>query len=281
MQIFNPFQYRQEELNDPRLNPRFAPQAYGFVAASDAWLFAEPSPLKARNSQLLYGERISIHAQEGDFFLIQNIGDGYCGWLHRSMVQITPKLIPEPLWLISRTAAILLEPSIKSPLKFFLPAGSQVNVASENGDFYELENLGWVHKLQVSASDLVFEIVDNAKKFIGLSYVWGGKSSLSGLDCSALAQLAYGFAGKSLPRDSDMQRIYLKRFHQRVKANALEAGDLIFTKGHVMIYAGAGKIIHANGYHMQVVLENLKKALARIKEQNKGELIIECYRWME
>ena len=281
MKIFNPFQFKDKELVDERLNPHFAPQAYGYIAASDAWLFFKPDPKQPRMTQLLFGERVSIHAQEGDFFLVQNINDGYCGWVHNTMIKITKSLIPEALWRISRTAAILLEPDIKSPLKFFLPAASQVNVIKEEKDFYELEHLGWVHKSQVLAADLAFEVVDAAKKFIGLSYVWGGKSSLSGLDCSALAQLTYLFAGKSLPRDSDMQRIYMKRFHQRVKVKELEAGDLIFTKGHAMIYAGEDRIIHANAYHMQVVLENLKKALARMKEQNDGKLTIECYRWSE
>ena len=279
MHIFNPFQFEEKELSDKRLNPRFAPQAYAYIGASDAWLFSEPNPLKPRLNQLLFGERVSIHAQEGDFFLVQNIDDGYCGWVHSSMIKITKNLIPEALWRISKTAAILLEPDIKSPLKLFLPAGSQVNVVREEKDFYELEILGWVHKSQVLAADLAFEVVDAAKKFIGLPYVWGGKSSISGLDCSALAQLSYAFSGKSLPRDSDLQRLYMQKFHQKVKVNELEAGDLIFTTGHTMIFSGNERIIHSNGYHMQVVLENLKRALARIKKQNDGKLFIECYRW--
>ena len=99
-----------------------------------------------------------------------------------------------------------------------------------------------------------------AERFVGVPYLWGGKSSL-GLDCSGLVQIALTACGIKCPRDSDMQESALGK---SASLAGLQSGDLIFWKGHVAIARGRNSMIHANAFHMAVTIEPVAEALARI-----------------
>jgi cell wall-associated NlpC family hydrolase len=82
-----------------------------------------------------------------------------------------------------------------------------------------------------------------ANKLTGIPYVWGGASPRSGFDCSGLVQYVYGKLGISLPHYTVSQY----RHGRSVARSRLRPGDLVFFHGlgHVGIYAGHGKYIHA------------------------------------
>jgi len=98
----------------------------------------------------------------------------------------------------------------------------------------------------VSGQDVVAE----AKKYLGLPYVWGGTDPKKGLDCSGLVQLVYKNLGIDLPRVS-----YQQAAAGRPVASMAEAqpGDLIAWDNssrnngvdHIAIYIGGGKMIEA------------------------------------
>ncbi|MGF0118019.1 C40 family peptidase [Promicromonospora sp. Marseille-Q5078] len=94
--------------------------------------------------------------------------------------------------------------------------------------------------VEVPASANGSAIVSIAMRYVGVPYVSGGTSP-SGFDCSGLTQYVYGQAGISLPRTSSAQR-YAGTV---VSASEAQAGDLIWTPGHVAIYAGDGMQIDA------------------------------------
>ncbi len=96
--------------------------------------------------------------------------------------------------------------------------------------------------------DLRDELVDTAKRFLGVPYRWGGEDNRNGFDCSGLTMVSYRLNGLNLPRNSRMQF----QAGTSVPKHLLKKGDLVFfaTKGgkrvtHVGMYAGNGQFIHA------------------------------------
>ncbi|WP_327582386.1 NlpC/P60 family protein [Nonomuraea sp. NBC_00507] len=79
---------------------------------------------------------------------------------------------------------------------------------------------------------------------IGKPYQYGGTGPGS-FDCSGLTQAAWRTAGVELPRTTYTQWAW--GASRRVSLDALEPGDLLFSKGlgHMGMYAGNGKMVHA------------------------------------
>lgn len=95
-------------------------------------------------------------------------------------------------------------------------------------------------------AELSDQAATHALKMIGKPYRYGG-SSPSGFDCSGLVLYSYRQAGLSLPHNTDRQR----SVSRPVKVAELRRGDLLFFNqegkkfGHVAIYVGGGKFVHA------------------------------------
>jgi cell wall-associated NlpC family hydrolase len=91
-------------------------------------------------------------------------------------------------------------------------------------------------------------VAAEARRFLGLPYLWGGTSSF-GYDCSGLVYSLYARFGRILPRDARDQR----HAGVPVALSELRPGDLLFFAGpggvgrvhHVAIYVGGGRMIDA------------------------------------
>ena len=84
-------------------------------------------------------------------------------------------------------------------------------------------------------------IVTAARSYIGTPYVYGG-TSYSGIDCSGLTMRAHQAVGIRIPRTSGEQAGGGKNVGSL--SNALP-GDIICYPGHVAIYIGGERVIHA------------------------------------
>ncbi|MFG1304143.1 NlpC/P60 family protein [Xanthobacter autotrophicus] len=230
------------------------------VAVPVAPLRRRPASDAPLETQALFGETVRVFEDDPEgWSWVQLEADRYVGYLPTEALA-APGAAPTHTVRALRTF-LFPGPDIKLPPREALVLGSKVAVREVRGGFAVTPDgfLPIVHLAEPTEREGDFVAV--AARFLGVPYLWGGRSSL-GLDCSGLVQTALAAAGVAAPRDSDMQEAALG------KALPLDAeprrGDLLFWPGHVGIVEAADTLLHANAFHMAVAREPLAEALARI-----------------
>lgn len=98
------------------------------------------------------------------------------------------------------------------------------------------------------------QMVELAKRFLGLPYFWGGTSPL-GLDCSGYVQLIYRLSGLEILRDADIQ--FTKSGLLEIPKGQEKTGDLVFfgrkSISHVGMMISEREFIHATTNQKPVV----------------------------
>lgn len=95
-------------------------------------------------------------------------------------------------------------------------------------------------------------VADYAVQFVGNPYVWGGTSLTKGADCSGFVMKVYEAFGVSLPHSS----YKLRSVGYSVSASEIQPGDIVCYSGHVAIYIGNGKIVHASNKKDGIKISN-------------------------
>ncbi|MEE1008512.1 MAG: SH3 domain-containing protein [Agathobacter sp.] len=85
-------------------------------------------------------------------------------------------------------------------------------------------------------------VANYACQFVGNPYVYGGTSLTNGADCSGFVMSVYAHFGIRLPHSSGA----LRSVGRAVSTSSLQPGDIICYSGHVAIYIGGGRIVHAS-----------------------------------
>ena len=124
-------------------------------------------------------------------------------------------------------------------------------------------------------------VVEYAKQFVGNHYKYGGtkltvsnwkddpghlahvnvsdaekkKCPLAGADCSGFVMSVYAHFGKSLPHSSSGLRSVGTKVNNP-SLSTLKPGDIICYSGHVAIYIGEGKIVHASNHADGIKISN-------------------------
>jgi hypothetical protein len=270
---------RQESsTRDPRLTPArpdlAAAHLRGEVAAArfvegevrevrdeSAPLRREPVPDAPLETEALKGERVTIYdSDEEGWCWGQLEADGYVGWLPANALA-APGAAATHRVAALRTLAFPGR-SIKLPPVAGYSLGCRLAVLGHEGPLAVTPS-GYVPSSHLAPVDLAEpDFVAVAERFVGVPYLWGGKTSL-GIDCSGLVQVALTAAGIVCPRDSDMQE---RALGVEIAADAAEfrRGDLVFWKGHVAIVRDGAHLLHANAFHMAVAIEPIAEGLARI-----------------
>jgi len=115
------------------------------------------------------------------------------------------------------------------------------------------------------------EVVRSARAMVGTPYRYGGASPEKGFDCSGLVHYIYLQAGREVPRTVSQQ----KKFARPVKLPGVRPGDLLFFDtsadgGHIGIYLGEGRFIHAPSTGGSVRIDRLDNAYWRSRVLGAG-----------
>jgi cell wall-associated NlpC family hydrolase len=137
----------------------------------------------------------------------------------------------------------------------------------------------WVQKGDVQERTgktlTIDEAIALAKKFLGVTYTWGGTSSF-GYDCSGFMQMLMRSRGKVMPRDADVQAAWSGL--EPVKREELKAGDLLYFGSsakkitHTGMYIGNGEFIHDTTHDHPMV------QISRLDDQPWTKLLVACRR---
>lgn len=103
-------------------------------------------------------------------------------------------------------------------------------------------------------------IVAETRKYLGVPYAWGG-NTMKGIDCSGLTKAAHAAVGIYIDRWSGHQAIGGKAIGSVAEARP---GDIICYSGHVAIYIGNERVIHAphTGSYVKEATVYLKDIIA-------------------
>jgi cell wall-associated NlpC family hydrolase len=113
--------------------------------------------------------------------------------------------------------------------------------------------------------------VSYAKRLVGVPYRYGGSTPRSGFDCSGFVSFVYRHFGIPLPRTSYGQF----GTGRSVARAALRPGDLVFFDGvgHVGMYVGGGRFIHAPSSGKSVQVSSLSESWYRSRYVGARRLV--------
>jgi len=223
----------------------------GICNVSIAPLRADSSDKSEIVSQLLYGESADIIEVKDNWTKILTHYDNYEAWMDTK--QISPV---SDEFVVSRKRNLVKEPfqsTMTESGKVLLSMGSEVNFETT---------------APTRGRDLSESIVNCAKEFLNVPYLWGGKSFF-GIDCSGFTQIIYKIYDIKIPRDTYQQAELGEALTFIEEA---KPGDLAFFENkegrihHVGIILAEQKIIHAHG---KVRIDSLDSTGIFNKDQNK------------
>jgi Bacterial dipeptidyl-peptidase Sh3 domain/NlpC/P60 family len=237
------------------------------IAAPIADVRSAPAPDASLDTQALCGERVTVYEEHEGWAWAQLQRDSYVGYLPSHMLAPRRR---EPTHRVSALRTFVYPaPNMKVPPLEALPLGAEIGVEGE-GDYVRVVDHGFVYAPHLQPlSHYEADFVAVAERFIGVPYLWGGKTAL-GLDCSGLVQIALAAAGIKAPRDTDVQARQIGAELPLDEPLHLQRGDLVFWKGHVGIMCDAHTLLHANAHHMLVACEPFAEARARILAKSFG-----------
>ena len=181
--------------------PRYVDGEKFAIGVGRAALRVRPSDDAAQDSELLFGEDFIVYDRAGGWAWGQAANDLYVGYVREDA--LTAPFTAEAK-VTALLAPVFAAADLKTAVQDLLPLNAVVPVKARQGDYVQIGEGRWLHQRHLAPLGEK-DFVAVAERFVGVPYVWGGKTS-DGLDCSGLIQTALQATGKAAPRDTDMWR---------------------------------------------------------------------------
>ncbi len=262
------------------------------VVVPVADMYSAPSDKADVVSQAIYGSNVVLLVSRGEWSKIETPGDHYKGWTRSRYLRIVQDgagyaTSGQTVQVNSLFANVYREADVtRHKPALTIPFESRLEVIADGSG----SGAGW---LQVRLPDLktawiqsgdvvsdpkpltIDESIALAKRFLGLPYLWAGRSSF-GFDCSGFTQMLLRARGIKMPRDADQQAAW--KGVSAIDRKDLQPGDLLFFGSspkkitHTGMYIGDGQFIQAVTNDHPVV------QISRIDDQPWTRLLVACRR---
>lgn len=218
-----------------------ATEHIAFATTKDLNVREKASETASSVKKLALGEQVTILSESGEWTKVD--ADGTIGYVKSSYLSLNAYCKGSGV-----NMRIGINPDSKAITQLY--NGEQVTILAKVTDRYKIRYEGQIG--YVSAEFITFDevegsggttVVEYAKQFLGNRYVFGGTSLTNGTDCSGFTMGVYRHFGYSIPRSSYAQRSAGTKVASLSQA---KPGDLLCYNGHVAIYMGNNKIIHAS-----------------------------------
>ena len=225
-------------------------------------MFSKPTTDADVVSQAIYGTGVLSLEQRGDWYKIRT-ADDYTGWVDGAGLKALNGVPYAPEDRSVRVAGLSVnvyrDPDVTAHAPLLeLPWEARLELVSAKSDVSSRwlpvrlvdGRLAWVQRGDVSLQSsplTIGETLQLARRFLGITYTWGGVSSF-GFDCSGFTQMLERQRGIEMPRDADLQAAWSGV--APVERKDLQPGDLLFFGSsaakitHTGMYIGNGEFIH-------------------------------------
>ena len=264
----------RSDLADARLSgqvssARFAEGRPAGIVTGLADLRRDADALSGLDTQLLFGETVTVFDERDGWAWVQNETDRYVGYVESAALGAAPPAATHQL--AELRGYLFPRPDLKAPPLDYLSIGAPLCVVGAEGDYAALHGGGVIYRKQIARLDETEpDYVATALRFMGTPYYWGGRSSI-GLDCAALIQLCLARAGIAALRDSYMQGGSIgSAVDWQPGETRLRRGDLVYFPGHCVIMLDDREVVHANAFTMSVAIEPLDAVERRVIAESGG-----------
>lgn len=236
------------------------PRADRVVVVPVADMYSKPDANSDVVSQAVLGSNVVTLQKKGKWVRVET-ADQYTGWMRKNAVRESRQPYAETgesVQVTSLFANVYRETDVTTHAPLLtLPFEARVEVvAKPAGEARWVQvrlpdgRTGWLQQGDVTFQPRnlsIPESIELAKRFLGIPYLWGGRSSF-GFDCSGFTQMLVRSRGIVMPRDADLQAAWSGV--EPIDRKDLKPGDLLFFGEsdkkitHTGMYIGDGHFIH-------------------------------------
>jgi hypothetical protein len=231
---------------------------YAIVTASAVMGRYKPVEVKEEGTEMLYGEPVRLIRDSGPYYQVQST-TGYLGYVPKASLR--PVDLSE--WnqyhlgkqaVFGRNVELENGQSIRMGTR--LPYLEDGTLLLADGQKLTLSEANY-RIVNPALNPIRKQIIESGKQYLGLPYVWGGRSA-DGVDCSGFVMQSFLLNDIYLPRDTDEMANVGRIIGLPGWTDALLPGDLLFFTGyrrlvtHVAIYMGDDRVIHSLGKGVQI-----------------------------